>query len=80
MCHKFDGVGGSIGPDLSIEGERGRSDAWLIGHFKDPPRFSPGTVMPAFDNLTSSQLNALVVLLQHAKGAPLPPKPGKKLK
>ncbi|MGH9475782.1 MAG: cytochrome c [Terriglobales bacterium] len=70
MCHTFDGQGGVVGPDLSNEAARGRSDAWLIGHFKDPAKYSPGTVMPAFDNLTPSQLQALVTLLQHARSAP----------
>ncbi|MGH9413316.1 MAG: cytochrome c [Terriglobales bacterium] len=76
MCHKYDGKGGDVGPDLSIEGTRGRTDAWLIGHFRDPAKYSPGTVMPDFKNLTPSQLQALVAMLQHSKPAPAPqPKP-----
>lgn len=74
MCHTFDGQGGDIGPDLSNEAARGRSDAWLLGHFKDPAKYSPGTVMPAFGNLTQAQLNALVALLQHARSSPAKPK------
>lgn len=78
MCHRYEGEGGTIGPDLSIEGTRGRSDAWLIGHFRDPAKYSPGSVMPEFKNLTQSQLNALVTMLQNSKTEPKPaPKPKK---
>ncbi|TAN23966.1 MAG: c-type cytochrome [Acidobacteria bacterium] len=72
MCHKYEGEGGTIGPDLSTEGTRGRTDAWLIGHFRDPAKYSPGSVMPDFKNLTQPQLNALVAMLQNSKSAPKP--------
>ncbi|HEV2247009.1 MAG TPA: c-type cytochrome [Terriglobia bacterium] len=68
-CHKLDGQGGTIGPDLSIEGTRGRSSEWLVGHFKDPPKFTPGSVMPSFKNLTPEQLEALTVFLVSQKGS-----------
>lgn len=73
MCHTFQGQGEDVGPDLSREGTRGRTPAWLTGHFKDPPAYSKGSEMPAFDHLTSSQLNALVALLEYAKGPPAKP-------
>lgn len=66
-CHKLDGQGGTIGPDLSVEGRRGRSREWLIGHFKDPPKFTPGSVMPPFKNLTPEQLSALSAFLENRK-------------
>lgn len=76
MCHTFQGEGEDVGPDLSPEGSRGRTPAWLLGHFKDPPAYSKGSIMPAFDHLTASQLNALVTLLENAKGpAPKPSSP-----
>ena len=68
MCHQLDGEGGTIGPDLTIEGTRGRSDEWLIGHFKDPPAYTKGSIMSSFKNLTRQQLHALVVFLQNQKG------------
>lgn len=67
-CHRLDGSGGKVGPDLTVEGKRGRSEAWLIGHFKNPPAYSPGSIMPAFKNLTSSQLQALAVFLENQRG------------
>jgi mono/diheme cytochrome c family protein len=67
-CHQLDGEGGKVGPDLTVEGTRGRTDEWLIGHFKDPPAYTPGSLMPAFKNLTDGQLKALTAFLQSQKG------------
>jgi mono/diheme cytochrome c family protein len=66
-CHKLNGRGGKLGPDLAAEGTRGRSDAWLIGHFKDPKTLSPTSVMPAFSSLTDRQLQMLAAFLQSQK-------------
>lgn len=67
MCHQLNGEGGTVGPDLTVEGTRGRTDDWLIGHFKDPPAYTPGSIMPAFKNLTEEQLKALAIFLQSQK-------------
>src|SRR5574337_1199595 len=56
MCHELNGEGGKMGPDLTVEGTRGRSDEWRLGHFKDPPAYTPSSIMPAFKNLTDDQL------------------------
>lgn len=68
-CHQLDGEGGKVGPDLSVEGTRGRNDEWLVGHFKDPSAYTPGSVMPSFNQLTDDQLNALTVFLQSEKAS-----------
>lgn len=68
MCHQLNGEGGAVGPDLTVEGTRGRTDQWLIGHFKDPAAYVPGSIMPAFKNLTDKQLQALTAFLQNQKG------------
>ncbi|HUY14137.1 MAG TPA: c-type cytochrome [Terriglobia bacterium] len=47
-CHKLNGVGGSIGPDLTEEGASQRSPAWLEHHFLAPNVVSPGSAMPNF--------------------------------
>lgn len=69
MCHQLKGEGGKVGPDLTVEGTRGRRDEWLIGHFKDPPAFTPGSLMPPYNNLTGEQLRALTAFLQSQRGA-----------
>ena len=66
-CHLLNGEGGQVGPDLSAEGTRGRSPEWITGHFKNPPAYTKGSVMPAYDNLTDEQLRALTVFLQNQK-------------
>ena len=68
MCHQLNGEGGKVGPDLTVEGTRGRTTAWLVGHFKDPPAYTKGSIMPAFQNLTDEQLRALTAFLQNQKG------------
>jgi mono/diheme cytochrome c family protein len=57
-CHKLNGVGGSIGPDLSEEGASERSPQWLEAHFLAPNRVSPGSSMPNF-HFTRQQARSL---------------------
>lgn len=66
-CHRLHGRGGKIAPDLATEGTRGRSDTWLIGHFKDPQAYAPSSVMPALSGLTPRQLKTLATFLQYQK-------------
>ena len=47
-CHKLNGVGGSIGPDLTAEGANHRSPDWLERHFLAPNVVSAGSAMPNF--------------------------------
>jgi mono/diheme cytochrome c family protein len=68
MCHQLNGEGGAVGPDLTVEGTRDRTNEWLIGHLKDPSAYVPGSVMPAFKNLTAEQLQALTAFLQNQQG------------
>lgn len=72
MCHQLNGEGGKVGPDLTVEGTRGRADDWLIGHFKNPVAYTPGSIMPSFKNLTGEQLRALTAFLQNQKGPASP--------
>ena len=64
-CHGLHGRGGKIAPDLAAEGNRGRSRAWLIGHFKNPQAYSSTSVMPALAGLTNPQLDALTSFVQY---------------
>jgi len=68
-CHQLDREGTKVGPDLTVEGTRGRSVEWLIGHFKNPSAYVPGSIMPAFNNLTDEQLSALTAFLESQKGS-----------
>ncbi|HZT28477.1 MAG TPA: c-type cytochrome [Bryobacteraceae bacterium] len=57
-CHKLNGVGGSIGPDLTEEGANRRDPAWLERHFLQPNSVSPNSPMPNF-HFTREQAHAL---------------------
>ena len=63
-CHRLHGEGGRVGPDLTGEGDRSRSNAWMIGHFQNPAAFVPGSLMPATINLNADQLFSLTDFLQ----------------
>ncbi|MBI1819739.1 MAG: cytochrome b N-terminal domain-containing protein, partial [Nitrospirae bacterium] len=60
-CHRIHGEGAQVGPDLSYEGDK-RDPPWLMGHFKDPQKFSPGSFMPAF-RLTDKELEDLTAYM-----------------
>ena len=62
-CHRIHGEGGKVGPELSNEGGRNRSDAWMIGHFKNPAAYVAGSMMPATSNLNDQQLQSLTTYL-----------------
>ena len=67
-CHQLDGEGTKVGPDLTVEGTRGRSADWLVGHFKNPAAYVAGSIMPSFKNLTDEQLSALTAFLESQEG------------
>lgn len=57
-CHQVNGVGMKLGPALNGLNKRRERD-WVVGHFGDPKKFSPGSTMPPYklpkkdlDNLT----------------------------
>jgi ubiquinol-cytochrome c reductase cytochrome b subunit len=64
-CHRVNGQGGTIGPELSSESLKGKSRQWLITQIRDPKKHNPNTVMPAFSSATDQQVNELVDYLQN---------------
>ena len=71
-CHKVNGGGGSVGPDLSAEGSKGRTQGWLRLQIRNPKAHNPSTIMPAFSSLTDQQLERLVGFLLSLKGHTAP--------
>jgi menaquinol-cytochrome c reductase cytochrome b/c subunit len=65
-CHRFEGTGGSIGPDLTQEGTRGRGKQWQIEHLMDPDSKTPGSTMPPFTDFTDEQYDQLATFLEEA--------------
>jgi mono/diheme cytochrome c family protein len=47
-CHQLNGTGASVGPSLNGLADRRKRD-WVEQHFSDPPKFSPGSFMPAYN-------------------------------
>jgi cbb3-type cytochrome oxidase cytochrome c subunit len=83
-CHVVNGRGGTIGPDLTMVGEKapeqyeyGRlsgqhtSFAWHVAHLKDPRALVIDTVMPNF-HLSTKEAQALAMLVMSWRRASLP--------
>ncbi|HUK18231.1 MAG TPA: cytochrome b N-terminal domain-containing protein [Bryobacteraceae bacterium] len=58
-CHKINGVGMTVGPPLNGLAKR-QTRSWVVEHFADPEKLSPGSIMPPYrfsqkdlDNLTA---------------------------
>jgi ubiquinol-cytochrome c reductase cytochrome b subunit len=74
-CHRIGGTGGSIGPDLSGEGLKGRSREWLADQLRNPKARNPSSLMPSFAALNQVQVGQLVDYLQSLKEATPPTAP-----
>lgn len=64
-CHMIGGVGATgPGPDLTNEADKNRGVEWQVGHLRAPAEFTPGSSMPAYDNLPDEDLQNLAVFLE----------------
>jgi mono/diheme cytochrome c family protein len=68
-CHKVNGTGGITGPDLSNEGNQGRSHEWLTIQIRNPKAHFPDTIMPSFTKLNDQDINNLIGYLLGLKTA-----------
>ena len=46
-CHQVNGAGARVGPSLNGLASR-RDRVWVVEHFANPQKVSPGTVMPVY--------------------------------
>jgi mono/diheme cytochrome c family protein len=69
-CHKLDGVGGNIGPELDKVGAR-RSPDWLRKHFLSPARVTPGSAMPP-QKFSRANLEAITLFMLSQTGESVP--------
>jgi ubiquinol-cytochrome c reductase cytochrome b subunit len=69
VCHKIDGAGGTLGPDLSHEALLGRTSAWLDIQINDPVKHASPTIMPAYAKLTTSQVKDLADFILAVRAA-----------
>jgi sulfur oxidation c-type cytochrome SoxX len=75
-CHRVGGKGGTVGPDLSDEGNKGRSREWLETQIRNPRAHMLQTSMPAWGDLPEQQVDDLVDYLESLKAGPGPSGPG----
>ena len=76
-CHKIDGNGGAIGPDLSGEGIKGRTREWLTEQLRNPKAHNPASIMPPQTTLSPAEIGQLVdYLLARKTPASAGPAPG----
>jgi cbb3-type cytochrome oxidase cytochrome c subunit len=71
-CHKLNGIGGELGPDLSNEGNILIHDAaWHGRHFKNPQSVAPGSSMPNM-SLSDPEIEALTAYMLSLKNPNIP--------
>jgi len=70
VCHRFNGFGGDLAPDLTFEGSRAQR-AWLIDFLKNPQTLRPTLTlrMPQF-NMTDAEANTLADYMDVALESP----------
>ncbi|MEP7367041.1 MAG: c-type cytochrome, partial [Acidobacteriota bacterium] len=61
MCHFANGVGKKLGPPLNGVGKT-RTRQWLVDHFVNPQKLSPGSTMPPYP-LPEKEMGALTSYL-----------------
>lgn len=62
-CHKMNGEGGRSGPDLTHAGRLNADIEWQIAHLKNPESKTPGSKMPAYNDLPATDLRALATYM-----------------
>ena len=60
-CHKINGAGMAVGPPLNGLAKQ-QTRSWVIDHFADPQKLSPGSIMPPY-KLSQKDMDNLVSYL-----------------
>jgi ubiquinol-cytochrome c reductase cytochrome b subunit len=62
-CHKVNGRGGSVGPELSGDTLKGKDPQWLMDQIRNPKSHNPNSIMPPFADLGEERIRSLVSYL-----------------
>jgi mono/diheme cytochrome c family protein len=62
-CHTIGGKGGTLGPNLSDEANKGRTAQWLTSQLRNPKAYVANSIMPACGDLSDQQTSDLVAYL-----------------
>jgi ubiquinol-cytochrome c reductase cytochrome b subunit len=62
-CHEIDGQGGTAGPDLSDEANKGRSADWLAAQIRNAKAHNASSIMPPYPSLSQEQVESLVAYM-----------------
>ena len=65
-CHRIDGLGGIIGPDLTKVGSR-RDKVWIEDQIRNPKTHNPRSIMPSFAKLPDKDVKELSGYLSSLK-------------
>ncbi|MBE0598755.1 MAG: c-type cytochrome [Desulfuromonadales bacterium] len=65
-CHKLDGSGGTVGPDLAKVGSR-MNEARLRQQLLDPKAINPKSMMPSYQHLPEKDIEAMVDFMEKQK-------------
>jgi len=70
VCHRFNGYGGTLAPDLTNEGSRAQKK-WIAGFLKNPQTLRPTLTfrMPQF-NMTDEEVSTLAEYLSMVRQTP----------
>ncbi|HXI02174.1 MAG TPA: cytochrome c [Candidatus Saccharimonadales bacterium] len=74
-CHKIAGVGGHLGPDLTVVASR-RAPEWMDAFISDPRAIKPKAKMPR-PRITDAQRAVILAYLKTLDGSAPPVPPGR---
>ena len=65
-CHQMSGGTGKVGPDLTNEYAKGRSNQWLAVQITNSKAHFPTSVMPNYSMLSKEQLDNLIAYMSYS--------------
>ncbi|MEJ2696261.1 MAG: c-type cytochrome [Candidatus Sulfobium sp.] len=67
-CHKINGKGGTVDPELSGDTLKDRNRKWIEDQIRNPKSHFPNSIMPSFSGLSKEDVNSLASYLKSLSG------------